>query len=103
MRRTRAFVVLLLLVSASTGCNLSGDDQTFAVNGTVQFLEVEGGCWSILGTDSARYEPIKLPTEFRQDGLAVRAILTLRRDLVSVCQIGRIVEIVNISRRGSAS
>ncbi len=71
----------------------------FVVDGTVRFLPVEGGCWSIEGTNGRRYEPINLPAEFRHDGLPVRAMLKARPDLASVCMVGESVEILEIRHR----
>lgn len=90
-------MALVLLLLSTGSCD--GDDETITVVGTVDFIQVEGGCWSILAADQTRYEPINLPEEFKQDGLAVRAVLLPRDDLVSICQIGQIVEILTIERR----
>lgn len=99
-RLARALAVLLVLFVYPTSCGLFDDsDRTVTVDGVVQFSPIEGGCWSILGEDGTRYEPINLPQEFQQDGLAVRAALKFRDDMASICQVGRIVEIVRIERR----
>ncbi len=95
--RSGRVVALALLLLATGSCN--GEDDTITVVGSVEFIEVEGGCWSILDVDQTRYEPINLPGEFKKDGLAVRAVVLPREDLGSVCQIGEIVEIVTIERR----
>ena len=80
----------LALWLAST-CALTGPD-TFSAMGTVEFLDVEGGCWTI-STDDERYEPTNLPEEFERDGLRISFEAEVRTDLVSVCQIGPIVEL----------
>ncbi|KPJ61703.1 MAG: hypothetical protein AMJ46_00285 [Latescibacteria bacterium DG_63] len=68
------------------------------MEGTVQFLDIEGGCWRIAGNDGVNYEPINLPEEFKEDGLAVRFKVKYRDDLVSICMVGRIVELLSIRR-----
>jgi hypothetical protein len=72
------------------------DDQ-FRVRGTVQLLEVEGGCWRVLGADGTAYEPVNLPLAFREHGLSVSMIITPAM-AGSYCQVGELVEIVHIER-----
>ncbi len=72
---------------------------SFRVTGTVHFIPVEGGCWALRVSESVQYEPLGLPAVFRVDGMEVRALLTLRDDLGSLCQVGRIAEVLEIERR----
>lgn len=67
-------------------------DPDIASDGVVRRLDVEGGCWTI-EADGARLEPINLPTEFRVDGLEIAFEANDRADLVTTCQVGRIVEL----------
>lgn len=71
----------------------------FIVDATVEFLDLEGGCWRLTQADGIGYEPLSLPDDFRQHGLAVRATLRLRTDLASICQVGPIAEVLAIERR----
>ena len=69
-----------------------------AVNATVEFLQLEGGCWALkVGNDYQ--QPLNLPAEFKQDGLAVRVLVEPAENAASICMIGPIVRIVSISRR----
>jgi hypothetical protein len=72
------------------------DPGAIVISGTVSFVSVEGGCWSILSREGKRYEPINLPVEYRRDGLRVGAALKDRNDLASTCLMGSIVEITAI-------
>ena len=109
-RTTRlALVVGALLLSACgedealVAPELDVDDpQAFIIDGRVEFLPLEGGCWSILADDDTRYEPLGLPEEFRVHGLRVRAALKLRSDLASICMIGTIVDVVEIEAYSSS-
>jgi len=83
------------------GCTPAGGEPPAAapaaivLEGHVRFHQVEGGCWTI-ETDSASYQPVGgLPLRFRQDQLPVRATVT-RVEGVSVCMVGRLVELVTI-------
>jgi len=78
------------------GSGNSGEDDIVNGNGVVQFVDVEGGCWRIVGDNGIHYEPINLSDEFRKDGLAVQFEVKFRRDLATVCMVGVIVEIVSI-------
>lgn len=73
-------------------------EEALTLEGTVEFVPVEGGCWSIV-TGDRRYEPIGLPEAYERDGLQVRALVLPRDDLASICQIGQIVELLRIEPR----
>ncbi len=77
-------------------CDTSGDGETFVVEGTVRLSQVGPGCWFILATDGARYEPVNLPEEFKKEDLAVRLLVRPREDMVSACMVGRLVEVVTV-------
>jgi hypothetical protein len=68
------------------------------VNATVEFVELEGGCWAIK-VGNVRNQPTNLGSDFKHDGLAVRVVLKEVQGMASVCQIGPMVEIVSIQRR----
>jgi hypothetical protein len=86
-------------VSAVSCSNTTGPDSTQIV-ATVEFLNVEGGCWSLLASGGVRYEPVNLGQQYREDGLQVTATVRLLEDVGSVCQVGETVEIERIRRRG---
>lgn len=94
-RLVPALAVGVALWFAST-CGTTGPETVSGV-GTVEFLDLEGGCWAIT-TEAERYEPTNLPPEFEEDGLRVRFEAELRGDAASVCQIGPIVELQRIER-----
>ena len=64
-------VGLACLILALASC---GDSDTglSGLQGTVVFLEREGGLYGLLGDDGGAYEPTNLPPEFTVDGLRVR-------------------------------
>lgn len=89
---------MLVLAGPSLSCSTTGP-ETQRVHATVEFLELEGGCWSLLTTDGVRYEPLSLAEEFRRDGLEVEATLTPLDDMGSICMVGKIVEVESIRLR----
>lgn len=98
-RRLLPAAVLVLLTTAVAACDglpILGSDDTFQAIGTVEFREVEGGCWT-LQTDRDQYDPIDLAEDFKKDGLRVRFEAEVRDDLTGFCP-GEIVELRFIER-----
>jgi hypothetical protein len=93
-------LVLITALLLCCSCDTSGDGETFVVEGTVHLSEVGPGCWFILATDGARYEPVNLAGDLQEEGLPVRLLVRPRDDMVSACMVGRIVEIVTVFERG---
>ena len=90
-------MALLCLIICLCSCScLDEDDKVLTAEGTVQFVDVSGGCWRIVGYDGVNYEPVNLPDEFKKDGLAVRFSAKLREDLVSKCMVGQLIELLGI-------
>jgi hypothetical protein len=72
--------------------------DSLTVDATVEFLNIESGCWALTVSSALRFEPANLPTEFRVDGLKVQA--TVRHSpTASTCMIGPVVELIAIQRR----
>lgn len=95
----RAFLQTIGLALLLTGCGLLGfdsDDGLIRGTGTIHFIHLEGGHFVLDGDDGTRYEPMGLDESYRQDGLRVRYTVEPLKDVVSICQCGRIVEVVRI-------
>lgn len=71
---------------------------TAEVAGTMQFVDVEGGCWGIV-LQRGRIQPVSLPAEFKQDGLQVLVQFEELSDFATTCQIGPPVKIKSIRKR----
>jgi hypothetical protein len=99
----RSRLCALLVAVALFGC---GGTSTLpldasaapAVNASIRFLNLEGGCWTIAVTD-AYYLPLNLPADFKRDGLPVRVEFRERDDYGSICMVGPVVEILSIQSR----
>lgn len=116
--RNRAFVpavaLTLLLAFAAGGCNENdsettsgttvretgtptpGDPNLITKNGTVRWLDLEGGFWGIVADDSTRYDPGALDERFQKDGLRVRFDARKAENQMSIRQWGTLVTIVRI-------
>lgn len=107
MRRTPLVALLagLLLLTAAacppTGSDRPGDVQRdgdlVTGTGTVRWISLEGGFFAIRGDDGVTYDPVNLPTDFRDDPIRVRFRAKVT-SAVSVHMVGPIVEIVEITR-----
>lgn len=101
VQASRRFAALAL-VAAVCACfpfAPDGSDQEVRSNGTVEWYDLEGGFYAILGSDGVTYDPINLPEEFAQDGLPVWFVATIRDDLAGIHMVGPIVELQEIRRR----
>jgi len=116
MRRFSLVTSLILLICIS-GCDLWGSGAyepdkvvlgdttgTLSVTGTVQYIDVEGGFWAIVGRaedaeDSETYNPINLPESFEVDGQPVRVRAEVLEDRVSIHMVGPIIEVRSIEPR----
>jgi hypothetical protein len=98
-------LILVALVGTLTGaCGRAPTDPLKSapravVDATVQYLSLEGGCWTLELSGGVHYLPRALPDQFRQDGLQVRAALLRLDDYSSSCMVGPVVEILSIKPR----
>ncbi len=100
-RAARAILVGLGLAILVGGCLFNGDDTaegTVEGTGTVQYQNLEGGFFGIVADDGARYDPVNLPEELRQDGLRVRFRGRLLKEGVSIHMWGAMVELERTER-----
>ncbi|WP_214020982.1 DUF333 domain-containing protein [Methanoculleus sp.] len=97
-------VVVLVLFGAvvACGCMASGGGDTTADrisgNGTITFVDLEGGFYGIVADDGRRYLPADLPAEYRQDGLRVLFSADVEEDGVGIHMWGTPAEIRSIER-----
>lgn len=104
---TGAIVALVLFATAcGTTSNQSSapsaqplaSGQLLATEATVQFVNVEGGCW-VLATSNGRYQPVSLPDAYKSDGKQVRVVLRSAADMMSICQLAPLVHVDSIAAR----
>lgn len=98
-RRSYLFLGACLAVVSAVSCSNTTEPDPAQIAATVEFLNVEGGCWSLLASDGVRYEPVDLGEEFREDGLQVTATVRPLAEVASVCAVGKLVAILRIQRR----
>ena len=96
MKRRALAGALALFALACEAPVVPGDRASLtgpqAANATVKFIPVEGGCWAI-EVQGARYEPVGLPAELLQDGLAIQVWFRPATDLASYCMVAPLVRV----------
>jgi hypothetical protein len=72
------------------------NDPTFRVSGSVRRVNLEGGCWGFDAEDGRCFELSRAgaPGGLLVDGKRATLTLRIRPDLMSLCMIGPIVEVV---------
>jgi hypothetical protein len=69
------------------------------IDGTVTYIDLEGGFWAIIGLNGQKLLPInELPETFLEDGLAVRVEVE-PVEVMTFFQWGETVELHHIERR----
>jgi hypothetical protein len=105
-------VLRVPLVLGLLACKASGNDgwvvvtpsagpggQPVRISGVIRHMNVEGGVYVIRADDGVTWNPMNLPPEFRQDGLAVEAEGRRRDDMGGIHQVGPLLELDRIRRR----
>ena len=86
----------------STGNGGGGQDDNQATfvraEGTIVWVELEGGFWGIEATNGHEYEPINLPPDFMVDGLKVQFTGKVMKDWGSMYMWGEVLEVGVISK-----
>ena len=91
--------ILLVLIGAIVVCGCiatDGDDDRISANGTVTYVDLEGGFYGIVTDDGERYLPDDLPAGYRIDGLPVRFSADLKEDTAGIQQWGTPIAIRDI-------
>ena len=91
-------VLLIILMMISVGFLSGCTENIIQGSGTIQFNDFEGGFYGIVGDDDEYYDPINLPTEFKEDGIRVKYSLKILENQESIHQWGTMVEIIKIEK-----
>ena len=84
--------VVLPATADTTGSKLT-------IVGTVHYIELEGGVYTIRSEDGINYDPTNLPAEFSKEGLAVEAEARRQETMAGIHQVGPIVTLTRIRNR----
>lgn len=79
----------------SNGSTPVAADSTFTASGTIHRVKVEGGCWRFDLEDGRHFELLAgADSSLLADGRRTTLTLRARPDLMSLCQIGPIAEVL---------
>jgi hypothetical protein len=98
--------VLLFFLSscASTKQPPAYPADSFTIDGVMHRSNVEGGCWVFRTNDGQSYELTgEAAKDLLREGLRAEIVVKPRRDVMSICMVGKIVEVVDIKAIHSES
>lgn len=85
-------------IAACHGSDATGPGSRVEADGVVRYVSLEGGFYS-LESLQGKFDPMNLPTDFRQDGLRVHFVGVVRHDMGSTHMYGQILELSDIRKR----
>jgi hypothetical protein len=102
-------LLLVLCIGCKTTSEAPGDETTTedmaasqivdGIEGTVVFMDLEGGFFGIQADSGENYFPINLADEFRENGLPVVFAMKARPDVMTPNMWGETIEIIQIARK----
>ncbi|MCX6088883.1 MAG: hypothetical protein NTX88_00620 [Candidatus Atribacteria bacterium] len=99
-RKNELIIVLvssLIFSLLAGGCALLNlPSSSFILNGTVLYVDLEGGFYGINGDDGQRYDPANLPADFKKDGLRIHFEARIKSNQENTHMWGKSIEIVSI-------
>ena len=87
-------IVFIFFIVVLSGCI----EKIIQDSGTIQFNDFEGGFYGIVGDNGEYYDPINLPSDFKEDGLQVRYTIKILENQTSVHMWGSVVKIIRIEK-----
>ena len=99
-------IMLFSVLFATIGLTWSGcspktqvKDQAFdgmIITGTVKYVELEGGLYGIISDDGNKYDPVNLASEYRKNGLRIKAGVSVQKNMTSIHMWGTLIRINQI-------
>ncbi len=74
-----------------------------AGNGTITYVDLEGGFYGIVADDGEQYLPLDLGETWLVDGMDVTFVAGVREDVAAIGQWGAPVDVIAIDKAGSAT
>ena len=81
----------------------SGGVRLVAGNGTITYVDLEGGFYGIVADDGEQYFPLGLSEAWLVDGMDVAFVARAREDIAAIGQWGAPVDVIAIDKAGSAT
>lgn len=90
-----AMVAVMLIIMVGITGTASSSEKVKNIEGTIVYINAEGGFLGILGDDGKRYDPIYLPLELRRPGLRVKFSLMILEGHIGLRMWGTMVSILD--------
>jgi hypothetical protein len=76
------------------GKTVNGD--TWILQGTLRFLDLEGGCWMLENDTGKRFQLVGLPPSLLQNGVRLRLEVKKAERMMGKCQTGEFVRVLRV-------
>jgi hypothetical protein len=97
VRLDRVLLIALLLLFSACASTKQYPPGSFTIDGVMHRTNLEGGCWVFRAADGQSYELIgDAAKDLLREGLRAEVVVRPRRDVMSICMVGRIVEVVEV-------
>ncbi len=87
-----------MIISLFVLLGFSCDEEILQQNGTVIYINLEGGFYGIIGDNGEHYDPTNLADEFKNDSLRISFEYKISENQISVHMWGKLIDIVKIQR-----
>lgn len=92
-----SLLAIVVLGCASTERVGNYPEDAFIINGIMNYLEVEGGCWQFVDEDGESYEIVGLNVaQLQINGLRAEIVVREIPGVASICMVGKMVELLDI-------
>jgi hypothetical protein len=101
MRKFGAFLIVtaMMLSSLPADADRSTVAEDFLLEGTMHYLDVQGGCWVLQDDQGTRYQLIGNTQSLEKEGLRLVVKVRPGTGLVSKCMVGKLVRLVKVVER----
>ena len=95
-KKTLVFAILVMFILPFLcGCE---EKEIIVGTGTIHYIELEGGFYGIVADTGEKYDPINLPTGFKEDGLKVAFKVGVLKNNYSIHMWGIVVKVIEIKK-----
>ena len=90
-------MVVIVSIAAVAGYIGFGNSSSYKT-GTIQYVDLEGGFYGIIGDDGNNYDPVNLANEYEEDGLRIRFSSKILEDQVNIHMWGTLIELIDVQK-----
>jgi len=92
-----AYILIVLILFGIGGFSACSNSSTYiGIEGTIKYIDLEGGFYGIVADNGKNYDPVNLESEYQVDGLRIRVQAIPVTGIATVHQWGTTVKIIAI-------